>query len=52
MAAMHQDTSEDREVVHEKLEEIFGVKFVAHIMVLSKCIPLYLKGYILYQYLG
>ncbi|KAB2055717.1 hypothetical protein ES319_A11G055900v1 [Gossypium barbadense] len=24
MAAMHQDTSEDREVVHEKLKEIFG----------------------------
>ncbi|TYH99329.1 hypothetical protein ES332_A11G058900v1 [Gossypium tomentosum] len=25
MAAMHQDTSEDREVVHEKLKEIFGI---------------------------
>ncbi|XWS29643.1 hypothetical protein CRYUN_Cryun24cG0047100 [Craigia yunnanensis] len=25
MAVMHQDTSEDREVVHEKLEEIFGI---------------------------
>lgn len=26
MAAMHQDTSEDREVVAEKLKEIFGVR--------------------------
>ncbi|TYG43935.1 hypothetical protein ES288_D11G058300v1 [Gossypium darwinii] len=25
MAAMHQDASEDREVVHEKLKEIFGI---------------------------
>ncbi|KAE8694056.1 putative hexokinase-like 2 protein [Hibiscus syriacus] len=25
MAAMHQDTSEDREVVHEKLMEVFGI---------------------------
>ncbi|GMI67231.1 hexokinase-like 3 [Hibiscus trionum] len=25
MAAMHQDTSEDREVVHEKLKEVFGI---------------------------
>ncbi|KAG4173285.1 hypothetical protein ERO13_A11G049500v2 [Gossypium hirsutum] len=25
MSAMHQDTSEDREVVHEKLKEIFGI---------------------------
>ena len=37
MAAMHQDTSEDHEVMHEKLKEIFGVKFVAHIMIPSKC---------------
>lgn len=27
MAAMHQDTSEDHEVVHEKLMEIFRVMF-------------------------
>ena len=27
MAAMHQDTSEDHEVVDEKLKEIFGVRF-------------------------
>lgn len=26
MAAMHQDTSEDHEVVDEKLKEIFGVR--------------------------
>jgi hypothetical protein len=26
MAAMHQDTSEDREVVYEKLNEVFGVR--------------------------
>lgn len=26
MAAMHQDTSEDREVVAEKLKEVFGVR--------------------------
>lgn len=26
MAAMHQDTSEDREVVAEKLNEVFGVR--------------------------
>lgn len=26
MAAMHQDTSEDREVVSEKLKEVFGVR--------------------------
>ncbi|MCI42458.1 hexokinase-like 2, partial [Trifolium medium] len=25
MAAMHQDTSEDREVVSEKLNEVFGI---------------------------
>lgn len=25
MAAIHQDTSDDREVVREKLEEVFGV---------------------------
>lgn len=28
MAAMHQDTSEDHEVVNEKLEEIFGVRLI------------------------
>ena len=28
MAAMHQDTSEDREVVNEKLKEIFGVRII------------------------
>lgn len=27
MATMHQDTSEDHELVREKLEEVFGVKF-------------------------
>lgn len=26
MAAMHQDTSEDHEVINEKLMEIFGVR--------------------------
>lgn len=26
MAAIHQDTSDDREVVREKLEEVFGVR--------------------------
>ncbi|KAI4327287.1 hypothetical protein L6164_019766 [Bauhinia variegata] len=26
MAAMHQDTTEDREIVSEKLEEVFGIK--------------------------
>lgn len=29
MAEMHQDTSEDHQVVAEKLKEIFGVTFLA-----------------------
>lgn len=30
MAAMHQDTSEDREIVSEKLSEVFGVRMNVH----------------------
>lgn len=37
MAAMHQDTSEDHEVVNEKLREIFGVNFEASNNVLRFC---------------
>lgn len=28
MAAMHQDTSEDHEIVSEKLKKVFGVRFL------------------------
>lgn len=31
MAAMHQDTSEDFEVVDEKLKEIFEVNFILYL---------------------
>lgn len=28
MAAMHQDISEEREIVNKKLKEVFGVSFI------------------------
>lgn len=37
MAAMHQDTSEDHEVVDEKLREIFRVNFEASNNLLRFC---------------
>lgn len=45
MAAMHQDTSEDHDVVNEKLKEIFGVKFVAtYLEALISILVLIVKG--------
>lgn len=46
MAAMHQDTSEDHEVVSEKLKEIFGVRLctLSHYLLLIKLIFEYLYG--------